>query len=639
MCGIVGLMEPGMAEGDLSAYGHAMASTIVHRGPDDAGIWVDGPSGVTLGHRRLSIVDLSAAGHQPMLSTSGQYVIVFNGEIYNHWELRRELQEAGTHVWRGHSDTETLLAAIEAWGLRTAIDRARGMFAFALWDTRARALHLVRDRLGEKPLYWAQAGLRIAFASELRALGPIKWIDRSVDPAAITAYLKYLSVPAPATVFEGVNKLRPGEHLTWHAGAVAIRSYWDVGAISKTSEIFANGCAELADALQARLRDSISRQLVADVPVGVFLSGGIDSSTVAAISQECSETPVRTFTLGFKEKSHDESREAREVARHLGTDHHELVLDPAEVLRTIPELTELHDEPFADNGSIPFFLLSQFARKHVKVVLSGDGGDELFGGYPRYFWWRRIEGVRRSLTPYGARFAGEVLEKMPMALEEPLSKLTRGRYSGADGLVARIRRFGGYLQSSPAGVYENMVASCRDTDRFLGVRPSREVGPNPEEWGWLAGGRRMMAVDQSNYLPDDILTKVDRTSMWTSLEVRAPLLDHHLVEWSWGLPAHCLFGQRGDRGKMILRDVLYRYVPRTLIERPKKGFGLPLERWLRGELKTWADRLLDKRRLRSTSLLNPRAVSEEWARHLAGENRLPILWPLIMLRVWEERWL
>jgi asparagine synthase (glutamine-hydrolysing) len=617
-----------------------LLSGLRHRGPDDSGEWVSVDDGVWLGHTRLAIVDLSSEGHQPMGSPSGRFIVTFNGEIYNHPELREELQKAGV-CFRGHSDTEVLAAAIEHFGIEKAVLRFIGMFVFAVYDSVERCVWLVRDRMGIKPLYFAVSSGRLAFASELTALKSFTWIDQRIDPSALQAYFRYLSVPAPATILVGVRKLQPGTLLRWDAeSGVKCQRYWDLQAIAAAgrADQIDGTLDEASEELESRLRDSIRLRMRADVPFGAFLSGGVDSSLVAALMRAESSEPVHTHTIGFEEASHDESPFARAVARHLGTEHHEHVLTVSEIPDLVPEALSVYDEPFADGSCVPTLLLSRHFRRHAKVALSGDGGDELFAGYPRYFWADRIEATRKRLTPRGARWFARALQAVPAGAWELAEKSGASAYAGAEGLASRARRFAGYLSCEPERVYEEMISAWPEPERLLRARAVYALGPNPADFAAFGWSEQMIASDQKHYLVDDILTKVDRASMAVSLEVRVPLLDHRLVEWSWRVPLRFKMSPTGDRGKLLLRHVLQRHVPAHLIDRPKMGFGMPMARWLRTTLRPWAEDMLGSASLRSDGALDYDVVQEVWREHLAGHDRLQQIWTVLALHQWRERW-
>lgn len=633
MCGIAGWLGQDIDTGCTTE----ILKRLIHRGPDGEGEWR--VEGVWFGHRRLAVLDLTSDGRQPMISVSGRYVITYNGEVYNYRELRSELKQAGL-AFRGHSDTEVVLAACEYWGIESAVARFEGMFAFSLYDIRERVLWLARDPLGIKPLYYAARGKEFAFASELQALQPLPWLDDSIDPAALYAYFRYLCVPAPASILSGVRKLPSGSLLRRDADGVRIIRYWnaEARAMAARNDPLDLSFAAAAEELEARLRRSVRLHMQSDVPYGAFLSGGVDSSTIVALMQAESSRPVKTFSIGFTDVSHDESRYARAVAQHLGTDHHELILNADDVPALIPEVASYYDEPFADGSSIPTFLVSRFAREHVTVSLSGDGGDELFGGYPRYFWASRIEKWRNRLTRRGAELSAGILKSVPNVFwDNVVNPLTGRCYGGATGLSDRIRRFSAYLGCPRDQAYAMTMSAWVHPEELLGNTKSSPLGADAVSYPHLAWAEEMMLVDQGVYLQDDILTKVDRASMAVSLEARVPLLTHSLVEWSWRVPLHFKLADKGDQGKLLLREVLYRHVPKTLIERPKQGFGMPMSNWLRSPLREWAESLLKPGDVEGAGL-NSKAVIKVWAEHLSGEDRLPQLWTVLMYRQWLENW-
>ena len=635
MCGIAGWLGP-----DLDvAEARTIITRLAHRGPDDGGEWQEGP--VWFGQRRLAIVDLSPAGHQPMISSSGRYVLTYNGEVYNYQEIMMQLKSAG-HSFRGHSDTEVMLAAFEAWGVEPALQQFNGMFAFAVWDRKEHCLLLARDRMGEKPLYYAEKGGNIAFSSELSGLWQLSWLDKTVDKEALDSYFRYLCVPAPATIVRGARKLQPGEVFRWKNGRGGASSYWSVhrAVENASSTPISLNFKEAADELEKILRDAVRIRLRSDVPYGALLSGGVDSSLIVALMQQEAKQPVSTFTIGFGEKSHDESGFAEAVASHIGTQHAEETLRAQDVIDLVPKIASLYDEPFADSSSIPTFLLARFARDQVKVVLSGDGGDELFGGYPRYFWAGRIEALRHRLTPGGASLLGRALCNIPERILDGTDRcLFKGRFGGANGLSSRVHRFGEYLRHPPAEVYNTIVSAWKNPAEILlgdGYENIR-IGPDLKKYAHLPWAAGMMAVDQESYLSDDVLTKMDRATMAVALESRAPMLDHRLVEWAWRLPLKYKLSDNGDIGKLLLREVLYRHVPRELIDRPKMGFGMPIGKWLRNELREWAEEMLASNRLANVGL-NAGPVRRIWEEHLAGKNRLSEIWTVLMWVQWQERW-
>jgi asparagine synthase (glutamine-hydrolysing) len=649
MCGITGFWTPGgLNLEDARGTVTAMADALRHRGPDDEGTWIDPEAGIALGFRRLAILDLTPTGRQPMESATGRFVIVFNGEIYNHQALRRELANLG-HSFRGRSDTEVLVAALEAWGMRRTLEHCNGMFAFALWDKAERTLHLARDRAGEKPLYYGWMGQTLLFGSELKALRAHPTFQPQIDRNALALYLRRGYVPSPYSIYVGVNKLPAGTWLTLRPDCMrtdtAPTAYWSLQAVAEqgVAEPVRDDPAEVVETLHDLLSDAVKLRMEADVPLGAFLSGGIDSSTIVALMQTHSVRPVRTFTIGFQDTQHDEAHHAAAVARHLGTEHTELYLTPADALAVIPRLPVLYDEPFADTSQIPTFLVSELTRRHVTVSLSGDAGDELFGGYRRLRLgpaiWRGIEWlplpVRRRLasllTPPATTGNGQ---RAPL-----LGRLTR-RLTGKRNLLERLRQVAEILPlESPVALYHYMMSYWKDPTVLMpdarelpipATDPARrpDFGGNPEH--------TMMFLDTVAYLTDDILVKLDRASMGTSLEARVPLLDHRVIEFAWRMPLSVkLHGGKGT--KWPLREVLHRYVPRALVDRPKQGFHMPIADWLRGPLRDWAESLLDERRLRDSGTFDPRPIRKKWTEHLAGTTRWDYhLWTVLMFESWVE---
>ncbi|MDP2830253.1 MAG: asparagine synthase (glutamine-hydrolyzing) [Sulfuricellaceae bacterium] len=644
MCGITGFLNQTEVD-QSSVIANRMADAIAHRGPDDAGIWVDAAAGIGLAHRRLSILDLSPAGHQPMISACGRYVIVFNGEIYNHLALRAALV---TQVWRGHSDTETLLAAIAAWGIEAALTQCVGMFAFALWDRHERSLTLARDRLGEKPLYYGWVNGTFLFASELKALRIWPGFAADIDRDALALYMRHNYVPAPWSIYRGIWKLPPGTFLRVNAGDRALGRgeplpYWSARAVAEAglAHPFAGDEREAALELERMLSQAIAGQRLADVPLGAFLSGGIDSSVVVALMQAQSRRPVKTFTIGFHESGYNEAPHARAVAAHLGTDHTELYVTSRQAMDVIPLLPTLYDEPFADSSQIPTFLVSQLARRHVAVSLSGDGGDELFGGYNRYFWamqlWRRLS---RMPLPLRRGLACALVALPPVAwnhLFRMAGPLLPGRLRHANPGDKLHKLATLFAARQPEAIYQRLVSHWDDpAGVVLGAGEPATVVTDPARW--LACddfAQRMMYLDLVSYLPDDILVKVDRAAMGVSLETRVPLLDHRLVEFAWRLPLDMKI--REGQGKWLLRQVLYRHVPKHLIERPKMGFGVPIDVWLRGPLRDWAEALLDESRLRREGYFDPVPIRNKWAEHLSGRRNWAYhLWDVLMFQAWLE---
>jgi asparagine synthase (glutamine-hydrolysing) len=625
-----------------------MNESLRHRGPDQAEIWTDSDSHIAMAFNRLAIIDLTPAGHQPMRSASGRYIITFNGEIYNHSHLRDELAAKGLEQnWRGHSDTETLLAAIEGWGVCGALERATGMFAFALWDKDKRSLTLARDRLGEKPLYYGRqhAGGAFFYASELKALSQHPDFRPDIDREALTLFLRYNYIPAPFSIYRGIKKLPPGTFLTLDRRSAEpdITQYWS-GA--KTAEAgIANPLQlspeETIDALEQLLESAIGQQMIADVPLGAFLSGGIDSSAVVALMQKLSSGPVKTFTIGFREEGYNEAEHAKAVAQHLGTEHTELYVTPQEARAVIPRLPQIYDEPFADSSQIPTHLVSALARQHVTVALSGDGGDELFGGYSRYLLadglWGKISAIPRPLRAAMAR----ALTVLPPSAWTRIGQLAGGmlpKMVQFDRLGDKVHKGAPLLRSqSVSELYGGMLSLWRDPASVViggSEPPSQATGATPELCG-LGAIERMMALDMIGYLPDDILAKVDRAAMATSLETRVPYLDHRVVEFAWRIPFQMKI--RNGQSKWILRQLLHRYVPRQLIDRPKMGFGVPIDSWLRGPLREWAEGLLSERRLRDEGYFRPNLIRQTWEAHLGGRiNEQYRLWTLLMFQSWLE---
>lgn len=641
MCGIAGFFTAGALPEQAGEWARAMGDTLAHRGPDGRDEWLDEGAGIALAHRRLSIVDLSPAGQQPMASADGRWVIVFNGEIYNHPELRRQLEATGlAPAWRGHSDTETLLAAVSAWGLVTALQRAVGMFAIALWDRQSRSLTLARDRLGEKPLYYGVQNGVLLFGSELKALRVHPAFSGGIDSGALSLLLRHGYVPAPWSIHRGIRKLLPGTLLTLSRPSdadAAPTAYWSVQeqALAGARDPLLLSDAEAVETLDRLLRQSIEGQRMADVPLGAFLSGGIDSSTTVAVMQALSSQRVRTFTIALPDAALDESAHARAVARHLGTQHTELMVTAQEAQQVIPKLSSLYCEPFADASQIPTFLVSQLARRDVTVALSGDAGDELFGGYDRYHWAQRVAAVPLALR----RSCGAVLRALPAefwsALLAPVSPwLPRELREGerADRLHKLTSVLGARRNDD---VYRQMVSFWPDGHSpVLGATEPLTVFTEPVP-PLRAFESRMMLLDMRSYLPDDILVKVDRAAMAASLETRVPLLDHRIVEFALRLPLQQKM--RGGQGKWVLRQVLDRYVPRALMERPKMGFGIPIHSWLRGPLRSWAEELLNESSLRQAGLLDPAPVRQLWQEHLAGRNDWGYrLWPVLMFEAWRR---
>jgi asparagine synthase (glutamine-hydrolysing) len=649
MCGLTGLVRHGLSAEELEQLARRMTAPITHRGPDDEGYFVDPANGVAFGFRRLAIIDLSAAGHQPMRSRSGRFTIIFNGEVFNHRAIRAELaSREGGAAFRGHSDTEVMLEAFEAWGIEGAVRRFIGMFAMAVWDASERTLNLVRDRLGIKPLFYWQRDSELAFASELKSLVALPDFPRRLDRGALISYLRYLYVPAPRSIYQDVRKLLPGHILTFPLSsgeAPRVAAYWSAVEAARrgAADRLDVSDAELVEQLDTLLRDSVKLRLESDVPLGALLSGGVDSSTVVALMQEASSSPVQTFTIGFDRPEHDEARYARDVARHLGTDHTELYLGGADALEVLPRLPTMLDEPLADPSSIPTYLVSALARRNVTVALTGDGGDEVFGGYNRYRHGaaalhrlaRVPSTVRRVAAGALATVGPAVWDRVFTAAGPVFPRRSRPRLAGE-----RVQKLVRLLRTNGTAARYRGLMSAWDApaDLVPGTEePADGLGPALENSGPLSLVERMMLADQGNYLADDLLAKVDRTSMAVSLEARVPLLDHRVVELGWRLPVRAKL--RDGEGKWILRQVLARRVPAQLVDRPKVGFTVPIGDWLRGPLAQWSEELLAPERLREGGVLSPDPIRDEWTSFRAGRRSNPIgLWAVLMFQAWRETW-
>ena len=652
MCGFVGFMG-GIGGNDHFADGSVlqrMADTIQKRGPDDAGYWVDSDHRIGLGHRRLSIVDLSPAGHQPMASRSSRYMLAFNGEIYNHLDCRAELEMTEADMsWRGHSDTETLLAGFDAWGINATIKRSIGMFAFAVWDNQTHTLTLGRDRMGEKPLYYGWQGTgqhaTFLFGSELRALKRHPTFTAGIDRNALCLLMRHNYIPAPYSIYQGISKLEAGCLLTvsLEQPEPNLERYWTAAdvAVAGCSKPFSGAPTQAVDTLEAFLKSAVKQQMIADVPLGAFLSGGIDSSTVVALMQSQSSRPVKTFTIGFNEDGYNEAVHAKAVAKHLGTDHTELYVSSKEALDVIPLLPTLYCEPFSDSSQIPTFLVSQLARQQVTVSLSGDAGDELFCGYNRYLLanklWQKLSVLPTGSRSLAARGLTALSPSQWNAMLEPVQGLLPSALRHAN-LGDKLHKAAGVLASgSVDALYLGLVSHWVDPASVVigGTEPPTLLTGNAPALNGLDDIQRMMALDTLTYLPDDILVKVDRAGMGVSLEGRVPFLDHRVVEFAWTLPQNMKL--RDGVSKWVLRQVLYRHVPKELIERPKMGFGVPIGDWLRGPLRDWAENLLDEARLRRDGYFHPAPIRQKWAEHLSGaRNWQHHLWDVLMFQAWLE---
>ena len=654
MCGFVGFLGgcDAFNENASKSSLQAMSTAIYSRGPDDGGIWVDPINGLGLAHRRLSILDLSPSGHQPMVSVSGRYVLAFNGEIYNHLDLRLKLAKCGllkgaANGWSGRSDTETLLAGFEVWGINETIKHSVGMFAMAIWDREGKLLTLTRDRMGEKPLYygWQGAGKNrvFIFGSELKALKAHPVFHASIDRKSLAMLMRYSYIPAPHSIYEGIRKLEAGSLLSISLGTNSpeIASYWSVIAAAENGieNLFLGSPVEAADELEMLLKNSIRQQAIADVPVGAFLSGGVDSSTIAALMQANSSTPIRTFTVGFDQVGYNEAEYARSIAEYLGTNHTELYVTSKEAQGVISKIPEIYCEPFADSSQIPSFLISQLARKHVKVCLSGDGGDELFCGYNRYLATKNFSnilfrlplGLRKRVAQFITLIPPDKIDILFNILQKFLHQ--KFRYSNLGDKFHKGAEVVAF--SSLEDFYIKLVSHWQDPSSLVigATESSSELSRLKLGFEGLDSVQKMMAMDMMSYLPDDILVKMDRATMAVSLEGRMPFLDHRVVDFSWRLPQSMKL--RHGESKWILRQVLYRYVPKALIERPKMGFGVPIGLWLRGSLRDWAEELLTESRLKSEGFFEHEIVRKKWSEHLSGRRNWQFqLWNVLMFQAW-----
>jgi asparagine synthase (glutamine-hydrolysing) len=647
MCGITGFLDTSESKGheELCAIAQRMATSLRHRGPEDEGIWADPACGIAFGHRRLSIIDLSSAGHQPMHSSCGRYVITYNGEIYNFKALRQELESSG-QTFRGHSDTEVMLAGIAHWGVENAIKKFNGMFALGLWDRQEKTLYLSRDRAGEKPLYYGWAGKTLLFSSELKALHHHPAFRAEIDRGALTIYARHNYIPAPHSIYKGIFKLTPGTLLTIRGfGADASpRPYWSAkrAAEDGLGQPFEGSEAEAVSHLDALLNDAVSMRMEADVPLGAFLSGGIDSSLVVAIMQANSGRPVKTFTIGFESSAFNEAESAKAVAKYLGTEHTELYVTPAEAMGVIPLLPTLYDEPFADSSQIPTFLVSQLARRKVTVSLSGDGGDELFGGYDTYLWGRRVQqnigwmprplkaGLAKSLNPLSRFDWNALLGGSSLVVLQNLRRRDLNRV---------LQKLAGILNvNQREALYRVLCSYWMDpASVVIGAKEPLTPLTDPSRRAHIEDFMHvMMYLDTLMYLPDDILVKVDRASMGVSLESRVPLLDHRVIEFAWRLPL--AMKVKGNTGKRPLRQLLHRYVPKEFVERPKRGFSVPIHDWLRGPMRPWAEDLLHESRLSREGYFFPAPIRQKWSEHVSGRrNWQPQMWGVLMFQSWLEQ--
>ncbi len=637
MCGIVGYWD---RHGAKASVVEKMAQQIRHRGPDGHGVWLDESATLALAHRRLAIIDLTDAGHQPMLSPCKRFVLTFNGEIYNHLDLRVELERVGGHFdWRGHSDTETLLAALRYWGIEKALDKLNGMFAFALWDDTEKKLFLARDRMGEKPLYYGTNNGCFFFGSQLKSFKVNPCWRGEIDRNAVASYMRHNAIPSPYSIYQGIKKLPPAHFVVIGDNGRYISTpqcYWNLAEIAESgANNTGHNMADLTDELDILLRDSVVMRMASDVPLGAFLSGGFDSTTVTALMQAQSNKPIKTFTIGFHEQAYNEAIHANAVAKHLGTEHTELYVSPKEAMAVIPDLAAIWDEPFADSSQIPTLLVSQLAKQQVTVSLSGDGGDELFCGYNRYTQgcqtWQKL-----NLLPLPVRKSiAYLMEKFPAMPADYLMGLLPKRLQ-IPHFADRLPNFASVMrQQSAQDYYQNLVSHWKNPAQIvIGATEPTTLLNSPDKLPKLDDFRQqMMLVDSLTYLPDDILTKVDRASMAVSLEARVPLLDHRVVEFAQRIPMSLKY--RDGKSKWLLHEVLYRYVPRKLMERPKIGFGVPIDEWLRGPLQAWAEELLNEKRLTEQGVFYPAPIRKMWQEHVNDKRRWHYyLWDVLMFQAW-----
>jgi asparagine synthase (glutamine-hydrolysing) len=640
MCGIAGLIDRRLAghRAELERRATAMAQALAHRGPDGWGVWADPDAGLALSHRRLAIIDLTSNGAQPMVSSDGRWVLSYNGEVYNARAIAG-LPELDGVNYRGSSDTEVILESVVRRGLDRTLDDLNGMFAIALWDRADRILYLARDRLGIKPLFYSNTGGGLRFASELKGLRAAGDDLGAIDPASLASFLRFGYVPAPFSVHRDVTKVMPGQLVSISAGgAISVRSYWsldEVAAEAGADPLTLDDSAATA-ALHDLLADAVSQQMISDVPLGAFLSGGIDSSTVAALMVAAGKGPVRTFSIGFPEFGFDESKHAAAVAHHLGTDHEELVVTAADALAVVPKIPDIYDEPFADSSQIPTYLVSKLTRARVTVALSGDGGDELFAGYNRYAYAEKFATFVSSMPLAARRACSSLLDALPASAIDTLARLAPKGTLPAQP-ADKLKKLAAILPCDARGLYLRLVSQCPEPAVLMPGVQEHAIGWNRAD-GWERGNllERMQRIDAATYLPDDILQKVDRASMAFALEVRPPLLDHRVVTFAFRLPRRLRI--RDGESKWLLRRVLDRYVPRHLVERPKMGFGVPLADWLRGPLRDWAEDLLDPGRF-GGGLIDVGAARALWHEHLrGGRNWAYALWTLLMFEAWRRRW-
>jgi asparagine synthase (glutamine-hydrolysing) len=648
MCGLTGfLWKNSSSTFDAQNQLKAMTNSILHRGPDDEGFWIDKPSRIAIGHRRLSVLDLSSAGHQPMHSHSSRFVIAFNGEIYNHISLREDLEiELMQPInWKGHSDTETLLYCFEQWGIDITLEKITGMFSISLFDKELKDFYLIRDRMGEKPIYYGWVKNHFIFGSELKALKEFDNFSQEVDPDALALFLKYSYVPAPFTIYKNIEKLTQGTYLklsmiddSWSHNNLSLNQYWKMEDIAKSGNQenkYSDSEDNAIEELEKLLSKSVKRQMISDVSLGAFLSGGIDSSLIVALMQKQSNKKVKTFTIGFNEDGFNEADEAIQIAKYLDTDHTELYVNPEDAMNVINKLPKIYDEPFADSSQIPTFLVSQLAREHVTVSLSGDGGDEMFGGYTRYFMANRVwKNIHKIPLPFRKIISKVISFFSPSFWNyffNNMFKILPSQYRvthPADKLYKLSKIL---ISKDIYEVYDNLVSHW--SNPFEVVLNSNNAIQKQKNYQFLDHENEMMLRDSNTYLPDDILVKVDRAAMSVSLETRTPFLDKNVVEFAWQLPLNMKI--KNSQGKWILRKVLDKYIPKELIDRPKMGFGVPIDLWLRGPLKEWAEELLSEKRLEHDGYFNVQIIRTKWLEHLSGnQNWQYHLWNVLMFQIW-----
>ncbi len=640
MCGFSGFFYRDAFPAEAKSILNVMGLAIANRGPDSQDIWFDADSGIGLSHRRLAIVDLSPAGHQPMSSATGRYVIAFNGEIYNHLAIRAQLEQISARQWRGHSDTETLLAGIEAWGLKKTLEHCVGMFALALWDSQTNELQLTRDRFGEKPLYYGWNNQVFLFGSELKSFRAHPEFKPQINRDALCLYLRHNYIPAPYSIYEGIAKLLPGTIATLKAGTtdVAIEHYWDAKAVMANNTRHSQTDEEQIKTLEQLLKQAVGDQMMADVPLGAFLSGGVDSSLIVALMQQQSDKPVKTFSIGFYEKEFNEAEHAKAVATHLGTEHTELYVSSADALKLVSSMAQVYDEPFADSSQLPTYLVSQMAKQHVTVSLSGDAGDEVFCGYNRYkltdMTWNKLSKVPVFIR----KLAAKCLLAVPVKLWNQFNYVLPSRFKMSN-LGDKLHKAADVISSATVDeLYYGLISHWKNpASVVIGGKEPQTILTSPSQ-SKVFGDTipRMMALDTLTYLPDDILVKVDRAAMAVSLETRVPFLDHRVVEYAWGMPQRLKLNQGVT--KDCLRKILYNYVPQQLIERPKAGFAVPIAEWLRGPLKDWAEQLIQPERLAKEGIFEPEQIAKLWQEHQSGKRNWQYhLWDILMFQSWYEK--